>query len=290
LNSLDSELSDWYGDNASCESSQPSVEHVLLQKSRIREVARDGSQSKAISDRIKSSAELPIKAADVSLDEEGYKSVAKMNNEQEMLYVVNRVAEENGNSISDTGSLHSVVPYYGGNLATQSFLVLESELSRTSKQPEGWARKSPKKQKATTKHLKLSGKLATKQIVDDEREVEAPSRHKRKDTRQKLSPGKTTKRDAAPTMGHASKDKHVSTGNRKHLDKDAGKKSRARDRETKADASKEHEEYAKNKRHVNDGIDILKDQHESLEDLASAEASEIDETIFAEKGVPTKVK
>jgi hypothetical protein len=256
-----------------------------------------------------------MRAAEVSLDEEGYRTIAKMNSEREMLYFVKRAAEENGYVISDIGSLHGVVPYYSGKKATQSFLALQDELSRTSKQPKGWARKSAKKQKAMAKHLKLSAKhlkLSAKALVDDDddaaaddddvddkRELEAPSGHKKKDVRRKLPSRKTTKHDLVVTMAHANKDKYVREGNRNHFDKVGVEKPRARDHKVKADASKDYDEHVKNKRRDNDAIKIVKAQHDSLaktmpkRDLASTEATELDETMFAaevENSARPKVK
>jgi hypothetical protein len=291
MSSLDSELSDWCGGSESCEGPQASVEHVLLQKSQTREVATGASLSKATSQRTNSSE--PVKAAEVSLDEDGYRTIAKLNSEREMLYFVKRAAEENGYVISDIGSLHGVVPYYSGKKATQSFLALQEELQRTSKQPTGWARKSTKKQKAATKYLKLSAKRGANKKMADKRKVEVPRRHSKKEKQHMSSSSKAAKHDQVLPMAHESKENHVRKSNRRYSGKADVEDSRDRDHTAKVRASKEREEHVKQRRHAKE---VFEAQHDSLaktmpeRDLASTEATELDETMLVENSAHTKVE
>jgi hypothetical protein len=122
-----------------CEgSSTCGAEQILLQKTQTRlasTVSHSEQQSKSVAD-VPSS-----KASKVPLSEEGYKIVAKLKDEREMGVFVKRVADELGYQIADEGSLNGVLPYYSGKKATQSFVALTSELSKTSKQRKGWAKK-----------------------------------------------------------------------------------------------------------------------------------------------------
>jgi len=198
---------------------------ILLQSNQ--QVA--ASHSKVTANRVNSSSELPMKAAEVSLDEDGYTTIAKLNSEREMLYFVKRVAEENGYKISDIGSLHGVVPYYSGKKATQSFIALQDELARTSEQPQGWARKSGKQQKASA-HLIDLQLDENKKKEKDENEDERP---RGKDASDKKTKEKNDEHGDKHTRKKHSSDDKKQRRNNEHGDKHARRNDASDDKKTK---------------------------------------------------------
>merc|ERR1719352_299608 len=82
-----------------------------------------------------------IQAHSVSLNEAGYRKIAKLKSESEMEHFVKRAVDELGYKINSEGHLKGVVPYYSGKKAVQSYTALKDELSRVSKKKSGWATK-----------------------------------------------------------------------------------------------------------------------------------------------------
>jgi hypothetical protein len=135
-----------------------------------------------------------LKATTAPLTEEGYKMIAKLKNDEEMSLFVKRVADELGYEISDVGSLSGVVPYYSGKKATQSFMALREEFSRTAKQAKGWAKKTGKK--AQDKKPPKTAMIEKKD--ESTHEVKAAHSSASKQGKSNVSAAKAEKRKAAP--------------------------------------------------------------------------------------------
>lgn len=106
---------------------------VLLQKTQMRETS--------IVKRPHSKAG-KLKAQSASLNEDGYRSIAKLKDDREMAEFISRVAEDLGYDIRDPGGLNGVVPYYSGKKAIQSFKALKTEISKVAKDKKGWLTKA----------------------------------------------------------------------------------------------------------------------------------------------------
>jgi hypothetical protein len=155
---------------------------ILLQKSHEVIAKSNSSTSKpkhtsspAAKPKVSLVSEKKLKAMNAPLTEEGYKMIAKLKDDLEMSLFVKRVADELGYEISDVGSLNGVVPYYSGKKATQSFMALKNEFSRTAKQAKGWARKAGEKtnDKKPMKTAMIEKRDATSKKDDRVHEVRA---------------------------------------------------------------------------------------------------------------------
>jgi len=81
-------------------------------------------------------------ASKAQLNEDGYKEVAALEDSEEMETFIKRVAAELGYDIRSEAKLKGVVPYYDGEMDTQSFKALKAELARASNKTDGWAKKA----------------------------------------------------------------------------------------------------------------------------------------------------
>lgn len=125
---------DGFGQFDECSSSDSKTpSKVLLQKTRMRETS--------IVKRPHSKAG-KLKAQSVSLNEDGYRSIAKLKDNREMAEFISRVVEDLGYDISDPGGLNGVAPYYSGKKAIQSFKALKTEISKVAKDKKGWLTKA----------------------------------------------------------------------------------------------------------------------------------------------------
>merc|ERR1719440_2551899 len=73
-----------------------------------------------------------------TLNEQGYKTVAKLNNAGEMNAFIHRLINHLGLEVKDRNAILGVVPWYDGTNATQSYEALTYELLQTSLKPEMW--------------------------------------------------------------------------------------------------------------------------------------------------------
>merc|ERR1712046_311481 len=73
-----------------------------------------------------------LKANSASLNEDGYKRIAKLKDDREMALFITRVAEMLGYKIRDDSMLSGVAPYYSGKKATQSLKALKQEMKRAA--------------------------------------------------------------------------------------------------------------------------------------------------------------
>lgn len=74
------------------------------------------------------------------ISEDGYKAVAQMNSNPEMLKFIRRVAGQMSMAVtSDGGSLDGVAPWYSGVRAVQSLAKLKQEITDQSTLENGWA-------------------------------------------------------------------------------------------------------------------------------------------------------
>lgn len=151
----------WKGDECSSSDSRSyegrgtSSEQVLLQKATVR-------ASTGVKKPLPKAKKL--KAWTVSLSEDGYKEIARLQDTREMAEFITRVAEDLGFEIQDDGGLMGVVPYYNGKKALQSLKALKQELKKAAKKKNGWiaqakegtSHKNSKENKGSLKDLEES--------------------------------------------------------------------------------------------------------------------------------------
>jgi hypothetical protein len=90
-----------------------------------------------------------VSGASASLDEKGYKGVAKLKNQKQMETFIKRIIDDRGLYLVDEGALKGIVPYYSGAKATQTFKALNDEIDKSlKKKKKCWVcDKKPKKEK-----------------------------------------------------------------------------------------------------------------------------------------------
>jgi len=90
-----------------------------------------------------------VSGASASLDEKGYKAVAKLKNQKQMMTFIKRIIDDRGLYLVDEGALTGIVPYYSGAKATQTFTALNDEIDKSlKKKKKCWVcDKKPKKEK-----------------------------------------------------------------------------------------------------------------------------------------------
>mmetsp|Transcript_158415 Transcript_158415/g.279568 ORF Transcript_158415/g.279568 Transcript_158415/m.279568 type:complete len:670 (-) Transcript_158415:133-2142(-) len=76
---------------------------------------------------------------EVPLNENGYKYVVQMLDDQQMATFITAAAQAAGYQIRDSGALSGVASFYSGNNGLQSFASLQDELKATAQQKQGWA-------------------------------------------------------------------------------------------------------------------------------------------------------
>merc|ERR1711924_415411 len=88
-----------------------------------------------------------VSGASASLDEKGYKAVAKLKNQKQMMTFIKRIIDDRGLYLVDEGALTGIVPYYSGAKATQTFTALNDEIDKSlKKKKKCWVcDKKPKK-------------------------------------------------------------------------------------------------------------------------------------------------
>jgi len=80
-----------------------------------------------------------VSGASASLDEKGYKSIAKLKNQKQMEIFTKRIIDDRGLYLVDEGALKGIVPYYSGAKSTQTFKALNEEIDKAlKKKKKGW--------------------------------------------------------------------------------------------------------------------------------------------------------
>lgn len=80
----------------------------------------------------------PTGGRDVPLSSNGYRAVASLNNNVEMVAFIERVVKDMGLDVVNHGGPQGLAPYFSGDKQVQSMVALKSEITRASKNPGSW--------------------------------------------------------------------------------------------------------------------------------------------------------
>eukprot|EP00928_Gymnodinium_smaydae_P092194 TRINITY_DN75_c0_g3_i2.p1 TRINITY_DN75_c0_g3~~TRINITY_DN75_c0_g3_i2.p1 ORF type:complete len:478 (-),score=102.82 TRINITY_DN75_c0_g3_i2:136-1569(-) len=106
-----------------------------------------------------------------SLTEDGYKSVARLGNQEAMQAYAEKLLAEDGLHVKDAGMLQRVMPFYSGECATQSLVALRRELHEATV-PHGchaaWVGKKESSAKKSLSLLARKPRAAVHPLKGDE--------------------------------------------------------------------------------------------------------------------------